>query len=572
MTKRILAPALMTLVLISLLVQLPSMAFDRKDALEWFDPIMDVRRLISDLYVEDIDEDRLLQMQRAAIDGMIKDLDDPYTIFIPRKDRDEFEKTMGGTYVGIGAEVRKIDGWLTIISPMAKSPAIKAGIKAGDQIRSIDPDGPDGPLGFVTTEEEASDGSIGRLMGEPSSKVSVRVRHEGMEEDEYEELLVVRGRINVDTVEGVHRVGEGWNYYIDPVDKIAYLRLTQFTGTSFEEMFTVTRQLIKDGMKGMVFDMRWNPGGRMDAAIRIADLFVPTGRIVSMKGRAVQEAAWDAHRRGTMPDFPMMVLVNGSSASASEIVAGALSDNDRAKVLGTRSFGKGKVQDVKHLDSDAGQLKITTAYYYLPSGRNLQRLPESTEWGVDPSGGYFIPLTNTEQLALLNVQRELDIIRDGDHEGEWDNPEWIDEKMQDPQLIAAVNAIRGKITEGEWAVTGQDQPDNFEVMNDLSAAEKNRESAMEYLEKLDERIEQLRAFAPLNDDDEEGDANAEDLANATPILPVDHPLKGGVVIVHDADGNVVRTFTIDNRDDLAAALDDANLTPVGEDDTDASEQ
>jgi len=559
MSKRILAPTLMVLVLAALIIQLPGMASERSDALEWFVPIQDIRRLIRDNYVEPVTDETLKQMRASAINGMIDSLDDPYTVYIPPVEQRDFEKAMGGTYVGIGAEVRMMNGWLTIVTPMVGSPALEAGIRAGDEIREIDDDGPEGEKPFKTTEGEAIDASIDRLLGKPGTTVSVRVHRKDAPDDSVEELQITRRRINVKTVEGTHRNGADWDYYLNPQEKIAYIRINQFTGTTFDELRSAMWNLADNGLKGLVFDLRFNPGGRMDAAIRISDLFLSSGRIVSMKGRSVDEAAWDAHGRGTLPDFPMVVLVNGQSASASEIVTGALKDNDRAIVLGTRTFGKGKVQDVKSLPSGLGQLKITTAYYHLPSGRNLQRRPDSKEWGVDPTEGFYWPLTNTEYFALRSIQQELDVIDDGNGDGDWGNPDWIQDRLKDPQLAAAVRAIHLRLEKGEWVPTGQEMPENAEILAELSIQERRRDLLQEEIDRTNKEIEHLMSFAP--------DAmKEEDTANAStePILPFDHPLKGGTIEVRDADGNLVRTLLIKDRDDLVVAFTKAGLKPIDE--------
>jgi len=350
---------------------------------------------------------------------------------------------------------------------------------------------------------------------------------------------------------------------MDPKEKIAYIRLTQFTGTTFDELRSTLTRLVDEGMRGLVFDLRFNPGGRMDAAIHVADLFVESGNIVSMKGRTVRESSWDAHRRGTLPDFPMVVLVNGQSASASEIVTGALKDNNRAVVLGTRTFGKGKVQDVKPLPSGAGQLKITTAYYYLPSGRNIQRLPDKKEWGVDPSPGFYLSLTNAQYSALLAVQRELDIISENNGDGNWSDPEWIEERLEDPQLAAAAKAIRLRLENDEWIPTGNEMKEGAEILSELRASERRREILLEELERTEQEIERLTSFAPEPDE--------EEMSRAA-LLPGSRPLRGGTIRVYDPEGELVRAFQIEDRQDVELALRRAHIKPVDEaEDADADD-
>ncbi|MFG0329518.1 MAG: S41 family peptidase [Phycisphaerales bacterium] len=544
-SKNILAPTLLVAMIGALLVSTSLMAYERNDTYEWFEAIQDVRRMIRDFYVEDVDADQMEQLQLGAINGMIETLNDPYTEFIPAERLRDFDKATGGVYVGIGAEVNMNNGWFTIITPMPGSPALEAGLQAGDQIREIDGE---------STEGEPINDTIDRLMGEPGTPVAVKVFRDGINEDELLEFRIIRRQIEVETVEGLRRVGDHWDYFLDPQEKIAYLRLTQFTGNTYQMLAETLSGLIDDGLKGLVLDLRFNPGGRLDAAIGISDLFLEEGDIVSIKGRATPEQTWSAQRRGTLPDFPMVVLVNGQSASASEIVSGSLKDNDRAIVIGTRTFGKGKVQDVnRDLPSGAGILKITTAYYYLPSGRNIQRVDDSDIWGVDPSPGFWSPMTTAQYNQMLRIQRELDVIRNGeDGEGRWGDPDWIEDRLKDPQLSAAVEAIRLRLTDGEWVATGQEMPEHAEVLAELRRAERRQELLQEELDRTNDEIQQLMAFVP----EDEADEADVDLIPGNPVLV------GGVLEIRDPEGKIIAELRITDETDLELALLKAGVTPI----------
>jgi len=541
--KRILAPLLMLLVLALVVAQFPAMARERAEAYTWFNPVQDIRRLLLDHYVEDVDAS---EIQDGAIEGMIETLDDPYTAWIPNRDISDFRKSTGGAYVGIGAEVSKISGWMTIITPMPGSPAIRAGLEAGDQIRAINGE---------TTEDEPLQESIDRLTGRPGTPVTVTVHRPDADPSGFE-IEIVRDTIRVETIEGVHRVGDAWDFWLDPAERIAYVRLTQFTETRADALREVVGGLVESDLGGLVLDLRFNPGGQLTAAIEIADLFLEDGRIVSIKGRAEDDRAWVARGRGTLPDFPMLVLVNGQSASASEIVAGALQDNERAVVLGTRTYGKGLVQNVMDLESGAGRLKLTTAYYYVPSGRSIQRTPDSDLWGVDPDPGFYVPMTSAEYRRMREVQRELDIIREGNDEGRWSDPAWIEDRLQDRQLSAGLRALRSRLDDGTWTAPGGTMTSEDEILAELTLTERREDLLLAQLERTREEIVRLRSFIP------EEDAEGVQEPAFADLVPGDAVLRGGVLEIRDAEGNVVSTLRIEDGDRLEAALFRAGVSPV----------
>ncbi len=541
--KRILAPTCMIALLMVVIVQLASAAGDRFDALAWFDPIQDVLLEVRKSYFKELDDAQYKDLQGAAIDGMLKELGDPYTNYIPKKDQGDFDKNVRGRYVGIGASVELANGWLTIISPMAGSPALEAGIRAGDQVRAID---------GKTTKDEPIDESIDRLMGNPNTKVVVTVHRESTPEDETEDVTVTRGQIQVSTVEGVHRIGEDWDYWLDRDQKLAYIRIRQFTETTSFDLYQAASNLVKEGVKGLVLDLRFNPGGSLQSAIEISDMLINDGVIVSVKGREV-DRSYSAHKDGTLPDFPMVVMVNSQSASASEIVSGALQDDHRAIILGTRSFGKGLVQDVRTLHSGAGQLKITTAQYYLPSGRNLHKWPDSKTWGVDPDPGFFVPMTNDQYREMIDVRNDLGVIREGNGKGDWGNAQWVEETLKDPQLSAAIKALRLRNEKNEWVATGQEMKPSDALIEELHLVERQRDFYIEQLDQIDERLTNLNSFIPDED------------KKPVDLIPDDQDIAGGTVEVHDATGKLIATLRIKESGSLEPALRQAGLEPANED-------
>ena len=304
-------------------------------------------------YVDEIDPDRLME---GAAAGMVSDLD-PYTEYIPEKGMQDFELLTTGKYGGIGALIRQKEDYVRIAQPYEGSPADRAGLRIGDKILAID--GKDAK-GF-STEEVSS-----RLKGEPGSKVRVEVEHlDGTTQS----VAIRRERI---AIPGVPYAG--W-----VADGIGYIRHSDFTEGCYEEMRAAVERLRNEGeLKGLVLDYRSNGGGIMQEAVKILGMFVPKGtEVVSTKGRSEDsKQVFRTNSEPVLPDLPLVVLVNGSTASAAEIVAGALQDLDRAVLIGQRSFGKGLVQSTRPLGYNT-MLKLTTAKYYIPSGRCIQAIDYS---------------------------------------------------------------------------------------------------------------------------------------------------------------------------------------------------
>lgn len=304
-------------------------------------------------YVDPVDPDKLME---GAAAGMVNDLD-PYTEFISEEGMQDFEILTTGKYGGIGSLIRQKEDYVRIAQPYEGSPADKAGLKIGDKILAIDGTQTKG----FTTEQVSS-----RLKGEPGSKVCVTVEHlDGSQET----VTMRRERI---AIPGVPYAG--W-----VSDSIAYIRHSDFTEGCYEDMRAAIERLRAEGrMKGLILDYRSNGGGIMQEAVKILGMFVPKGtEVLSTKGRS--EDSKQVYRTSVepvLPDIPLAVLINGNSASAAEIVAGALQDLDRAVLIGQRSYGKGLVQSTRPLGYNA-MLKLTTAKYYIPSGRCIQAIDYS---------------------------------------------------------------------------------------------------------------------------------------------------------------------------------------------------
>ncbi len=324
-------------------------------------------------YVDEVKGDDLYQ---AAMKGMLKL--DPYSEFIPATEYTEFQATIGQQFGGVGILIEgpPTTKQLTVVAPLANTPAYEAGVQPGDEIIRIN---------GKSTEGMTSDEARDQMRGPVGTTVNLSIHRNTSAEDI--ELTLQRADIKVDSVVGDHiNPDSSWNYFLPEEPDIAYIRVSLFGERTADEFRQVLKQ-IKPQAKGLVIDLRFNPGGVLNAAVEMCDMLLAEGRIVSTKGR---RSAFD-HTETAQPDLelpleiPIIVLQNDQSASASEIMAACLQDNGRAKVAGGRSFGKGTVQQVFEIDHDSTAIKFTIARYLRPSGANIHRTPEMKPedvWGV----------------------------------------------------------------------------------------------------------------------------------------------------------------------------------------------
>ncbi len=319
---------------------------------EQLDLFGDIFERIRSNYVEEVDEAALIE---AAINGMLTSLD-PHSGYLPPRDFDTMQVQTRGEFGGLGIEVTQEDGFIRVITPMDDTPAMAAGVEAGDFITHVD-----GEALLGLTLEEAVD----LMRGPIGSEIVITVVREDV--DEPFDITIVRDRIRLTAVRA--RL-EG---------STAILRVSTFSDQTFVNLRDGLEGLIEevgglDNLNGVVLDLRNNPGGLLNQAIRVSDAFLDQGEIVSTRGREPQDGDRFNATPGDMIDgLPMVVLINGGSASASEIVAGALQDHRRAVIVGTNSFGKGSVQSIMPLAGD-GAIRLTTSLYYTPSGRSIQAL------------------------------------------------------------------------------------------------------------------------------------------------------------------------------------------------------
>ena len=402
-------------------------------------------------------------------DGAMSTLDD-FTSIIWPTDVQRFERTTKQEFSGVGIQITLSDGELTVVSPLEGTPAHAARLKAGDRIVTID--------GKATTGISLEQ-AVRAITGPEDTAVVLGVRGAGS--DKVRDVKLTRKTIKIYSVKGFQRKPGGeWDYFIDPHQRIGYIRLSQFGPDTAVEMDEAIERMRKDGeLNGLVLDLRFNPGGLLRAAVDVSNRFLDDGVIVSGHAGPNGGDAWSAKadRKSTYCNFPVVVLINKGSASASEIVSGALQDQDRALVLGENSYGKGSVQQLFPLQNQGlfgkhkAYIKVTTQYYKLPSGRIIHRRPNATTWGVKPD--VEVRMTELQVEKLLKARMVIDVLRNEDeqvdpesvvgHEDS-DDPDRLQlddqplprsareilERGYDPQLETAVLLLRARLI-GELA-------------------------------------------------------------------------------------------------------------------------
>lgn len=353
--------------------------------------LAEVLELVKQDYVEPVDDATLLE---SAIRGMVSDLD-PHSQFLDAREYRDIRSSTTGSYTGVGVEVDEVDGAVTVVAPIAGSPAARAGIRSGDQIVAVD---------GTPIDSGGLRQTIGQLRGHAGSRVTLTVLRDDEGAVDYE---MRRQRIHVASVH--HEL-------LGPA--VGYVRVSQFTESTSNELGNAVDQLQlqSNGMlDGLVLDLRNNPGGVLDAAVDVSDLFLDSGLIVSADGRTAEARfTRSAHRGDILDGASLVVLVNKGSASASEIVAGALQDHNRALVLGTSTFGKGLVQTVMPL-SRGRAIKLTTSRYYTPSGDSIHEVGITPDVFVDDTPGFpdFSLAGVTDREADQQLAEAMEYLRIG---------------------------------------------------------------------------------------------------------------------------------------------------------------
>jgi carboxyl-terminal processing protease len=316
----------------------------------------DVLGHVSAYYVDSVGESQLYDQ---AARGMLEELKDPYSVLLTGDDYKSLTEQTSGNYAGLGIQIDVRDGWITVVAPLPETPAERAGVQTGDQIIEVD---------GKSTEGWKNDQAVKALRGEAGTKITIAVRRSGIAEPITYNLT--RAQIHIRSVPAGTLFDAG----------VGYISLNPVAETSADELREEITSMKAKGMKSLILDLRLNPGGLLDQGVKVADLFLDAKQeIVATRGRArgsTKEFYDDA--RQAWPELPIVVLVNDGTASAAEIIAGALQDHDRAVVVGTPTFGKGLVQTLFPL-GDGVALKLTTARWYTPSGRTIQRTAKNEE-------------------------------------------------------------------------------------------------------------------------------------------------------------------------------------------------
>ena len=377
---------------------------DVPDDYELHKLLVDTINQVEQNYVKPIDRRELVE---AAIRGILRELDD-YSGYVAPERMGSFRTSVSHEFGGIGIKVGMEHGQLSVISPLVGSPAYRAGLVSGDKIVEID---------GTPTKGLLLDDAVELMKGHTGTSVDLTIKHP--EDNKTEKVTLTREVIHLETVLGDLRgQDDQWDYLLDDDSRIGYVRITGFGRNTADDLRKVLTGLEKQNVAGLILDLRFNPGGLLSAAIQVSDLFVSNGKIVSTAGRNVEEQVWEAKKAGTFEEIPLVVLVNRYSASASEIVAACLQDHKRAIVVGERTYGKGSVQRVIEMEGGHSALKLTTAGYCRPNGKNIDRHPGDTpedEWGVRPNDGFTLALSASETFALGRYRRSRDLPHTSQH-------------------------------------------------------------------------------------------------------------------------------------------------------------
>ncbi len=401
-----------TLTLIYLAI-IPKLFSDDRDVYKQLNLFGEVYERVRSEYVEKISDKDLIE---AAINGMLQSLD-PHSSYLNADSFTEMKIQTKGEFGGLGIEVTMENGLVKVVSPIDDTPAAKAGLQSGDYISHIDEEA---VMGLTLSE------AVDKMRGPINTELKITVIREGQEAFD---LNLKRAIIKVTSIKAKKE------------EDVAYIRITSFTQKTFKNLVKEYNKLnseMKDNLKGLVLDLRNNPGGLLDQAVSVSDAFLERGEIVSTRGRDNKgEQRYNASKGDITNGLPIVVLINGGSASASEIVAGAIQDHKRGILMGTQTFGKGSVQTIIPVTSK-GAVRLTTARYFTPSGNSIQAK------GISPD--IYVPQSKLEILENNNSRREADLRGALDSENKQENKKKSsndeDNTVNDYQLNRAIELIR----------------------------------------------------------------------------------------------------------------------------------
>ncbi len=389
----------------------------------------------------------IAQFAKGALSAL-----DPYTvIYWPSKVQD-FEKAVTNQFSGIGIKFSKQEGLAKVVNVLPNTPAHKSGLQAGDIISAVD---------GIEMRDISSDCAVKRIIGPEDTKVTLTIRPS--DEDKTRDITLERARIIVPSVYGWQQTETcKWLYMIDAPNKIGYVRISSFNSRTADDFESVLCQLEENGLKGLILDLRSNAGGLLSSAVEIADKFITEGLIVRTQPRFGMSTYISAHQEGTHADYPIVVLINPFTASASEILAGVLQDQKykRAVLVGQRSYGKGSVQSITSCCGEGAQLKYTVAYYHLPSGRrvesrDLMEKSSRADWGILPNVN--VDLRSDELHKIANVQKANESVETIGRENalssmnQYSSQETVD---ADPQLAIGLLVLKSKMIQAICELAG----------------------------------------------------------------------------------------------------------------------
>jgi carboxyl-terminal processing protease len=374
--------------------------------------LIDVLDEVQHKYVKELNKEEMRELVENMINSGLEKLDQ-HSAFINEEEYKQFIKTSRGKFGGVGIKVGlDRSGQLFVESPMLGTPAYEKGVLAGDLILKIDD---------VSTDGMPLKKAVDMITGETGKDVKLTVLHEG--DKNPVDIVITRAEIVIESVIGDRRMEDNlkeWDFVLDGTTNVAYIRITAFTETTVKDLTKVVDRLQALKVRGLILDLRGNPGGLLRAAVEVSELFLPKGTpIVTTRGRNQKEEAYVARGRPDAPNgpqtsYPIAILLNRYSASASEIVAAALQDAGRAVIVGERSYGKGSVQNVIPMEGGKSALKLTTASYWRPSGHNIHRFPtskETDEWGVKPDRRLRVEQPLEERVMYYKWRRQRDVVR-----------------------------------------------------------------------------------------------------------------------------------------------------------------
>ncbi len=424
-------------------------SFSHGDAKDYFRRVLDINQETVQLPEAML----VTEFMSAAMDT----LDEFSTVVWPVEFK-EFDKQTRGDFIGVGISIARQGGRIRVVTPLEDSPAYYAGVQADDIIFKVNGE----PLEDISLTQ-----AVEMITGPIDTSVTLTIiRMVGGTEKEID-FTLKRAKVVIQSVKGFKRADDdpqAWDFMIDPEAGIGYIRVNQFANNTVAHLYdTIDRLQRQGGLRGAILDLRFNPGGLLTSAVQMAELFLAKGdRIVSTKGERMREWPIDADQSGPFRDLPLIVLINQQSASASEIVSGALKDHHRATIIGERTFGKFSVQNLMQLGGTDAHLKLTTAAYYLPSGKSLHRTDGATEWGVDPD--IDVPVVPKELAKIYGIPREAEILsrpdrQTGGDQAAADKPEAGDLAAEAPDADAADGEVAAD-TDDE-AADGEDEDDEY---------------------------------------------------------------------------------------------------------------